>query len=127
MKGFGDRRLRPLIRYLEQRERELRRMIEEERKSIESEVYEEFAEHSGDEADRAFARIQATVEGGVIAHHLGELQDLASARDRIENGTFGICTDCGEWIDYQRLKANPTAKRCAECQSRRERLMRLQH
>jgi DnaK suppressor protein len=125
MRNAEDPRLDPLMRHLEERERELRLIVEDERKSIESDVYPELSEHRGDEADRAFARMQAAVETRVIDHRVGELDELASARGRIENGTFGICTDCGESIDYDRLRVNPTAGRCTECQSKHERLMRL--
>ncbi len=127
MKTLTEPRLLPLLRELDQRERELRRRVAEERKSIEADGFAELMEQTGDEADHAFARIQVALESSVIDHYLGELQDLAAARDRFENGTFGICIDCGEHIDYQRLQANPAAGRCMECQHGREQRARLWH
>jgi RNA polymerase-binding transcription factor DksA len=33
---------------------------------------------------------------------------------------YGICIDCGCFIGYARLKANPAASRCYECQVKYE-------
>jgi phage/conjugal plasmid C-4 type zinc finger TraR family protein len=37
------------------------------------------------------------------------------------HGSDGICADCGEAIPKKRLKANPQATRCVECQKKYER------
>lgn len=37
------------------------------------------------------------------------------------HGSDGICSDCGEPIPAKRLKANPQATRCVECQVLAER------
>ena len=42
---------------------------------------------------------------------------LFAALERIQVGTYGICTDCGISIPPARLNAYPTAKRCVDCQS----------
>lgn len=43
--------------------------------------------------------------------------DIDQALLRIEEGTYGICARCGKPIDERRLKAVPTARYDAECQS----------
>jgi DnaK suppressor protein len=43
------------------------------------------------------------------------IKEIDEALDRIEDGTYGLCTRCG--IDEERLKAMPTAKYDVECQS----------
>lgn len=50
-----------------------------------------------------------------------ELQLIDIALKRLENGTFGVCIDCGMEIPYERLEALPFATRCADDASRRER------
>jgi DnaK suppressor protein len=50
-----------------------------------------------------------------------ELQLIDIALRRLENGTFGVCIDCGMEIPYERLEALPFATRCADDASRRER------
>lgn len=43
------------------------------------------------------------------------LQDVISALERMENGTYGFCENCKKEIDIERLKANPSAKTCIKC------------
>jgi DnaK suppressor protein len=37
------------------------------------------------------------------------------ALERIEQGEYGDCLECGEPIDPRRLEADPTATRCIAC------------
>ena len=43
------------------------------------------------------------------------LQDVISALDRMEKGTYGFCENCQKEIDVERLRANPSAKTCIKC------------
>jgi RNA polymerase-binding transcription factor DksA len=43
---------------------------------------------------------------------------------RIEQGTYGVCADCGAAVPAGRLEARPDAARCVACQSKRDRLRR---
>lgn len=45
---------------------------------------------------------------------------LAEAMDRIREGTYGLCADCGCRIPERRLRALPTATLCVRCQEARE-------
>jgi DnaK suppressor protein len=47
--------------------------------------------------------------------------ELQSALDRIEDGTFGICEGCGGDISWKRLEAHPTTSLCIHCQEDDER------
>lgn len=44
-----------------------------------------------------------------------EAQQIRLALDRIANDTYGTCTNCGETISPERLKARPIATRCIKC------------
>ncbi len=44
-----------------------------------------------------------------------ELAQVNAALARIENGTFGRCTICGESISVNRLEAVPYATACLDC------------
>lgn len=47
--------------------------------------------------------------------HLEErLNEIIAALKRIENGTYGACTACGEQIDESRLEANPSSATCVK-------------
>lgn len=48
------------------------------------------------------------------------LKKIDEAVDRIENGTFGICEDCGEEIDIKRLYARPVTTMCIDCKTLQE-------
>ncbi|MGB9698775.1 MAG: RNA polymerase-binding protein DksA [Thermodesulfobacteriota bacterium] len=45
---------------------------------------------------------------------------IKEALQRIEEGTFGICEECGEEISEERLKARPVTTLCIECKTKAE-------
>ncbi|MFL5919534.1 MAG: TraR/DksA C4-type zinc finger protein [Gaiellaceae bacterium] len=49
------------------------------------------------------------------------LADIDAALGRIEDGTYGTCTNCGKQIPEERLEARPWATLCIDCQRERER------
>ncbi len=49
-----------------------------------------------------------------------KLKEIDEALERIEEGTYGICEECGEPISIKRLEVKPTALYCVECKSRLE-------
>jgi RNA polymerase-binding protein DksA len=47
-----------------------------------------------------------------------QLEEIKKAIQRMENGTYGQCTNCGEPILPERLDALPSAPLCINCQRR---------
>ncbi|HKW92929.1 MAG TPA: TraR/DksA family transcriptional regulator [Methylomirabilota bacterium] len=45
---------------------------------------------------------------------------LAGALDRLRDGSYGICVECGEAIGWARLRVIPEATTCVRCQARLE-------
>jgi DnaK suppressor protein len=45
---------------------------------------------------------------------------IREALERIANGTYGVCEDCGEDISVKRLKARPVTTQCIECKTEEE-------
>jgi DnaK suppressor protein len=45
---------------------------------------------------------------------------IKEALARIEEGTFGICEECGAEISEERLKARPVTTLCIECKTKAE-------
>jgi DnaK suppressor protein len=45
---------------------------------------------------------------------------IKEALERIEQGTYGICEDCGEEISTERLKARPVTTLCIDCKKTQE-------
>lgn len=58
--------------------------------------------------------------GREIDYSLGEnsqtvLSEIDAALQRIEDGTYGTCTNCGKEIAVGRLEAHPWASLCIDC------------
>lgn len=47
----------------------------------------------------------------------GTLEQIEVALERIEDGTYGLCEECGGKIPKQRLTAVPYATMCVKCAS----------
>jgi len=50
---------------------------------------------------------------------------MKEAISRIDNGTFGICDDCGEEISEKRLMARPVTTQCIDCKTKQEKIEKL--
>lgn len=57
---------------------------------------------------------------GMAEHERNRLAEITTALQKIEEGTYGICSKCGQEIPEARLNAMPTAKLCLVCQSKLE-------
>ena len=57
---------------------------------------------------------------GLASKDRKSLYELEDALKRIEDGTFGVCLDCGNLIAKTRLKVVPQARLCIKCQEKRE-------
>jgi len=75
----------------------------------------------GDSGDESMANALADINVATVDHHIRDMRDIEAALQRIKEETFGACIDCGDDIDFNRLQAYPTAKRCIVCQEKRER------
>lgn len=49
-----------------------------------------------------------------------KLQDIEDALVRIDAGTFGACTECGNMIDTERLSVLPMATLCLSCEQKKK-------
>jgi RNA polymerase-binding protein DksA len=74
--------------------------------------------HLADTATETYDReLDYTLEEN-SEHVLGEID---AALKRIEEGTYGTCTNCDRPIPVERLEALPWATLCIDCQRDRER------
>jgi DnaK suppressor protein len=44
-----------------------------------------------------------------------QLKEVRDALLRMENGTYGICENCKQEVDIERLRAYPAARGCIKC------------
>jgi DnaK suppressor protein len=70
--------------------------------------------------DAAAAEAMAAVEEVQAGHAARELSEVLAARRRVEDGSYGICLECGEPIDERRLLALPSTAFCTSCQHKQE-------
>ncbi|WP_310383824.1 TraR/DksA family transcriptional regulator [Roseateles sp.] len=49
--------------------------------------------------------------------NLDALRQVNEALQRLRSAEFGLCSDCGAAIAFERLKANPEVPRCITCQA----------
>jgi RNA polymerase-binding transcription factor DksA len=77
----------------------------------------EVSDRSGDSAVLQFGE---TGEAE-MARDRAELRQIRLAAERLEQGRYGLCSDCDAAIDPRRLQAQPMATRCAACQALAER------
>ena len=99
-------------------------LLEDTREDVErarDETYGELAGPVTDVGDRASADVLADLGNAEIARDMREVEAVEAALARIEAGTYGFCAACNAEIDLERLRAYPTAARCAPCQAHHER------
>jgi DnaK suppressor protein len=96
----------------------LRREIAADRERVAEDI--EDARAVQDSKDQAGSTVQAGVDEAEWVRDVDEERAVRAALQRIEQGAFGRCIDCGEPIGRQRLAVQPAAARCAGCQAQRE-------
>ena len=82
--------------------------------------FNESEDHEADGGDgtNQTLRLQALGQMGNINR---TIQQIDEALHRIDDGTYGICTVCGQLIRKPRLMNQPFVLTCMECQSEMER------
>lgn len=64
---------------------------------------------------RQDALLSQSMARATQARRDGLRRALMAALDRIAEGEFGYCDDCGDVIAEKRLQLDPTAMRCISC------------
>jgi DnaK suppressor protein len=79
-----------------------------------------------DPEDTDFAQVMSDRDTSErLVHLLDENREqVERALERLADGNYGLCEDCGESIPTERLHFRPEATRCVSCQGRWDRLNR---
>lgn len=101
---------------LRERAMQLRDELQRTRAKSMEENPGQVAERARDSEDDSFATLVVDTNLTEIERDVDELRMIDSALQRISAGTYGNCVDCGQPIPVPRLKAEPTAERCIQCQ-----------
>jgi DnaK suppressor protein len=111
-----------------QRYEELRTILEDRRREIQSEVQSRMKDVRADtgqagvvdDVETSESDIQDEIEFALIQMKAETLHRINEALERLEEGTYGRCFECGEEIEPRRLRALPFAVRCKDCEEARE-------
>jgi DnaK suppressor protein len=74
----------------------------------------------GDAGDESVMRMINDLDIQEAGRDMEELNDIDAALRRMDDGSYGICSECGQDIGYPRLDAQPTATRCIADQEKFE-------
>lgn len=108
---------------------EVRHRLLERREDLQSEVGAEpepagVRPRSADPTDQASDAADDALNMALVASESDEISQIDAALERIENGEFGICEECGQSIPAERLKTLPYATTCIDCKRRQETALR---
>jgi DnaK suppressor protein len=65
------------------------------------------------ESDRSLLILLGEHQGGLI-------QQIRTALGRLDDGSYGICEDCGDEIPIRRLQVQPMSTLCVSCKEYKE-------
>ena len=111
------------------RHNELRKMLEHRRRELMNELQGKIRDvraESGkerdvlDQGESSEVDIQEDIEFALIQMKSETLTKVNDALQRLEEGTYGNCFECGDEISEARLRALPFAVRCIDCEEERE-------
>ena len=71
--------------------------------------------HAQSFSEQATERQNDMVLQGLLADARASVKEVQLALERLDAGTYGECTKCGEPINTARLEALPAARLCINC------------
>ena len=77
-------------------------------------------DHFPDPTDRASVESDRSFELRIRDRERKLIKKIKKALERIDEGTYGVCEECGEDIGFKRLEARPVTTLCIECKSKQE-------
>ncbi len=120
-KNAREARIQDLKRTLLQ----ARQVILKELSPAGSRLAESLADVGSDVLDRSASDLQQTLQFLLRERGRNKLKAIDDALERIEEGTFGVCEDCGDRIPMGRLQVMPFATMCRDCKSLHEKREKL--
>jgi len=113
---MDKKKLESFKKRLEERQQALRRMVsrtEEDGRIADQDPAQDIADRAASSYTKEFLFSQSNNERQL-------LQMVESALQRLREGQFGACVNCGEEINAKRLEAVPWTRYCISCQEKVE-------
>jgi DnaK suppressor protein len=108
------------LKRLEEKLRQQAKAIERSMKTAVEQGRQTLAEETQDLADQAVTAYQKEMLFSQGTSGAGQLSLIRLALERLREGTYGECIECGNRIGEKRLKAVPWTPYCIECQEKIE-------
>jgi RNA polymerase-binding transcription factor len=115
----------------------LRKMLLDRRQEVLKEIEELIGKRLSDDAQNRVDSVPDVGDQALLDSERGRdisilemrnrtRQNIDEALIRLDEGAYGICSDCGVEISEKRLKAIPFARRCVSCQAKEELLEKIE-
>jgi DnaK suppressor protein len=109
---------------LEDRKKEILGQLHEKIRDVRTENVSGKVNTVLDPGESSEQGIQEDIEFALIQMKAETLNKINEALNRLEEGAYGNCFECGEEISHPRLRALPFAVRCRDCEEARENAQR---
>lgn len=119
-RGMNEPRFVELRRMLEERRDEIAGAVKHKMRDVRAARAAQSGERLTDANGMPEADIHEDIEFALLQMKAETLTKIDAALDRLEEGTYGYCYECGQEIAGQRLRALPFAERCRDCEEERE-------
>lgn len=120
MSGLTQAQLKELRQRLQQRYGELREEVRQELLAADEARYIDLAGRVHDSGEESVADLLADLDIARLDRQVNEIRRIEAAFRRLDVGNYGVCHDCDCDIGYERLRTQPYAERCVECQAQYE-------
>jgi len=115
-----------LRKQLIQRREEIIREAKNEIKKFKSGENKQLVETVMDDGDLSVVDMAEDISLKQLSTHRETLIKIDTALRKLEEGTYGICEECGEDISEERLKIMPFAIYCRDDQEKKEIMERIE-
>jgi DnaK suppressor protein len=104
---------------------ELKRALHDRRRELEDDLHGKMREARSasrnegevlDTGESSEVEMQDAIDFALIEMKAETLAKIDTALGRLDEGTYGVCFDCGQDISQARLRALPFALRCRDCE-----------
>ena len=120
MSHLNDEQLAQLRQQIEQERTRLRQDIRDELTRTDDEQHATLAGQVHDAGEESVADMLTEINTAVLSNSIKALREVEAAQERLREGRYGCCEECGEDIPFARLQAYPEAKLCLADQERYE-------
>ena len=118
--ALTTREMQELIALVDRRRSTLRSEVEKGLDRVRNDGIDQIVGAVPDPGDESVQSLIQDLDQADTTRDLSELRTLDAARARIDEGSYGTCAECGQDIGFERLRANPGALRCIQCQTQFE-------